>query len=180
MWGFVAAQCVVGTGLGASKVVFFLILIRVYGQRNFPLLVNATLTSFSLAGFLGPIFGWWGLSGHGKLGKDKNYGSELSNSVAVFNYCCAGVCFLGLLLSFGIRPIDFSNPKYKAAPSGPKANIHSLATFSTVRSSIHENNEQLEMEEQAGLIVGGSGGSEQSDSIGDIEKIGSFASSIAL
>lgn len=158
MWGFVAAQCVVGTGLGASKVLFFLILIHVFGQRNFLLAVNATLTSFSLAGFIGPLFGWWGLSGHGKLGKDRNYGSDLSNSVAVYNYICSGACLLAMLFSFFIRPVDFR--KYGLALTDEeeeRARIHRLGTFSSVgNSSTNSTTKTGQNERYSNSIVNGS------------------------
>lgn len=112
LYGFITCQCLVGMVLGASKVLISLLCFNIFKAVNFVRCFSLLWSTFGTAALLGPILGWWSLSGHG-LSTDANYKSELGHAVSIFCYISAGaqaVCFV--LASMFIKNLDFS--KYAA------------------------------------------------------------------
>ena len=80
LYGFIACQCLVGMVLGASKVLIGLLCFKIFKAINFISSFSILLSTFGTAALLGPILGWWSLSGHG-LSLDANYKHDLSQAV---------------------------------------------------------------------------------------------------
>ena len=117
LYGFIACQCFVGMVLGASKVLIFILCFNVFGAINFPNSCGVLLSTFGTAALIGPILGWWSLSGHG-LPTDPTYKSELSDAVAIFCYVSAGSQAIACLMSFLITNIDFAKYQHLKEASG--------------------------------------------------------------
>ena len=107
LYGFIACQCVAGVVLGASKVLICILCFDVYAPVNFTNSCGELLSVFGVAAYVGPVLGWWSLSGHGMPG-DPNYQVGLSDSVAIFCYASAGSLALSCTLMFFVKPLDFS------------------------------------------------------------------------
>ena len=111
--GFIACQAVIGSVLGAAKCTLTLLVFDIYHTINLKVAVSMVVTNWGLASFVGPVFGWWSLSGAGSPSTGDLYKDKLSNSVSTFNYIAAGLSCVALMLTFFLRPIDFAADKYK-------------------------------------------------------------------
>ena len=99
--------CLVGMLLGASKVLFTLLWFKVFGAINYLDSFPVFITSWASAQLIGPILGWWSLSGHGAI-TDPTYRSSLGDAVAIYCYASAGAQAAAFLTSFLITNIDFT------------------------------------------------------------------------
>ena len=62
---FIACQCLVGMVLGASKVLIVLLCFDIFKATNYITSYSILMSCFGTASLLGPVLGWWSLSGHG-------------------------------------------------------------------------------------------------------------------
>ena len=81
LYAFIACQCLVGMVLGASKVLISILCFDIFKTFNFISSYSILLTTFGTASLLGPILGWWSLSGHGLESLNANYKHDLSRAV---------------------------------------------------------------------------------------------------
>jgi nitrate/nitrite transporter NarK len=121
MYHFIACQCVVGFLLGASKVLITLLWFEVFGAINYLDSFPVFITSWASAQLIGPILGWWSLSGHGAI-TDPTYRSSLGDAVAIYCYASAGAQAGAFLTSFLITNIDFAKYQHFQKQSSNSTN----------------------------------------------------------
>ena len=143
LYGFIVCQCLVGMVLGASKVLIALLCFKIFKAVNFIISFSILLSTFGTAALLGPILGWWSLSGHGMFG-DTNYKHDLSHAVAVFCYISAGSQAICFILSLFIKNLDFST--YAAHHAGEENDSTADAAVSgSSKSGIKNTDEEGEL-----------------------------------
>ena len=125
LYGFIACECFLGAILGASKVLLTLLCFRVFGAINFMNSLGLLWSCFGTASLVGPIFGWWSLSGHG-VSTDPNFRSSLGDAVAILCYAFAGSQVFVFIMSFFIINVDFAkyqHPKEASSNGDPEEAI---------------------------------------------------------
>ena len=143
LYGFIACQCLVGMVLGASKVLISLLCFNIFTAVNFISSFSILLSTFGTAALLGPILGWWSLSGHG-FSTDANYKHDVSHAVAIFCYISAGAQAVCFVLSLFIKNLDFS--KYSTHHVGAENdNIADAAISGISKSGIKNTDEEGEL-----------------------------------
>jgi nitrate/nitrite transporter NarK len=121
MYFFIVCQCFVGMLLGASKVLITLLWLKIFGAINYLDSFPVLLTSWASAQLIGPILGWWSLSGHG-VNTDPTYKSSLGDAVAIYCYASAGAQAAAFLTSFLITNIDFAKYQHVQKQSNNSTN----------------------------------------------------------
>ena len=145
LYGFIACQCLVGMVLGASKVLISLLCFDVFKVVNFASSFSILWSTFGTASLLGPVLGWWSLSGHGNP-TDANYKHDLSHAVSIFCYISAGAQAVCFALSLFIKNLDFS--KYAALLGGQENDsVVDGAVSGSSQNSIKDT------DEEGGLLV---------------------------
>ena len=139
LYGFVACQCLVGMVLGASKVLISLLCFDVFKAINFTGSFSILWSTFGTASLLGPVLGWWSLSGHG-MPTDANFKHDLSHAVAIFCYISAGAQAVCFVLSLFIKNLDFS----KYADDEENDSVADGAVSGSSKSGIKDTDEEGE------------------------------------
>ena len=146
LYGFIVCQCIIGMVLGASKVLVTLLWLEVFGAVNYLNSFGILLTSWGTASLIGPILGWWSLSGHG-LSTDPTYKTDLSNAVAIFCYTSAGALAVAFLTSFLIKNIDFAKYQHFKEASSSSGDPEEAISGKVSKSSIDESEALLSQDE---------------------------------
>lgn len=128
--GFIVCQCIIGFCLGCTLTVWVLLVFNAFSAINLVDGIAITYISFGFAGLVGPVIGWWSLTGGGNqyLADGVTYNPDfidhISDSVAAFGYIGCGFNVAALICTIWIYPIDFSKYQGERDPELQPEEIH--------------------------------------------------------
>ena len=129
--------------LGTAKVLITLLCFKIFNAANFAHAYCLTRVPFGVASLVGPILGWWSLSGHG-FSTDPNYKQDVSHAVGMFCYISAGAQAVCFVLSLFIKNLDFS--QYSTHdPDDENDSIADAAISVFIQSDIENTDEEGEL-----------------------------------
>ena len=130
--------------LGTAKVLISVLCFNIFNAVNFVHSFCILRGPFGAASLLGPILGWWSLSGHG-FSTDANYKHEVSHAVGMFCYISAGAQAVCFVLSLFIRNLDFSQYSTPHDADDENDSIADVAISGIIRSDIENTDEEGEL-----------------------------------